>query len=250
MSLTSESRRLKRWRIGHGAYNHAQWEKRRRFLRFLLTTIGMTFLIKLDRVEGLENIPDQGAAVLLMNHIAFVDPIVLIQTVPRYITPMAKIEVYQYPVVGIFPRIWGVIPVRREEFDRRAVQGALEVLKAGEILLVAPEGTRSPQLQRGKEGFAYLASRAGAPVIPVALEGTEGFPALRYAKRWRQPGASVRFGKPFRFRPEYRRASGEELRRMADEAMYLLAGLLPASRRGTYADMNNATQDTIVWLEP
>jgi 1-acyl-sn-glycerol-3-phosphate acyltransferase len=217
-------------------------------LRFLLRTIGLTLLIKLERVEGLENIPDQGPAVLLMNHIAFVDPIVLLHVVPRYITPMAKIEVYQYPVVGILPRIWGVIPVRREEFDRRAVQGALEVLKAGEIVLVAPEGTRSPQLQRGKEGVAYLAGRSGAPVIPVALEGTEGFPALRYTHRWSQVGASVRFGRPFLFHSDYRRASGTELRKMADEAMYVLAGLLPASRRGAYADLAQATQDTFIWL--
>lgn len=248
MSLTSDSRGLDRGRIGWRAYRHAQWEKRRRVLRFLLRTIGLTLLIKLERVEGLENIPDQGPAVLLMNHIAFVDPIVLLHVVPRYITPMAKIEVYQYPVVGILPRIWGVIPVRREEFDRRAVQGALEVLKAGEIVLVAPEGTRSPQLQRGKEGVAYLAGRSGAPVIPVALEGTEGFPALRYTHRWSQVGASVRFGRPFLFHSDYRRASGTELRKMADEAMYVLAGLLPASRRGAYADLAQATQDTFIWL--
>jgi 1-acyl-sn-glycerol-3-phosphate acyltransferase len=131
----------------------------------------MTLLVKLDRVEGLNNVPETGPGILLINHIAFVDAIVVMHVVPRNIIPMAKVEVYEYPVIGIFPRIWGVIPVRREEVDRRAVQQALDVLRAGEIILVAPEGTRNPQLQRGKEGMAYLASRSGAPIIPVAVEG-------------------------------------------------------------------------------
>jgi 1-acyl-sn-glycerol-3-phosphate acyltransferase len=93
-----------------------------------------------------------------------------------------KIEVYSYPVIGIFPKLWGVIPVRREEFDRRAVQQVLEVLGAGEIVLVAPEGTRSPSLTQGKEGVAFLGHRSGAPIIPVAIDGTVGFPAVRSTK--------------------------------------------------------------------
>lgn len=230
------------------SYNHADWELRRRFCRFLLRTIGFTLLAKIDEVQGLENIPDKGAAILMINHIAFIDPIVVLHVVPRHIVPLAKIEVYNYPFVGIFPRLWGVIPVRREEFDRRAVQQVLAVLRAGEIVLVAPEGTRHPQLSRGKEGVAYLASRSGAPVIPVALEGTQGFPALRFSKRWKQSGAQVRFGKPFRFKKELQRPGREELRKMTDEAMYILASMLPEHRRGSYADLARATQDTIEWV--
>lgn len=229
-------------------YVHAHWETRRRFLRFLLRTLGMTLLVKLDRVEGVHNLPEIGPGILLINHIAFVDPIVVMHVVPRNIIPMAKVEVYEYPVIGVFPRIWGVIPVRREEVDRRAVQQALDVLKAGEIILVAPEGTRNPQLQRGKEGMAYLASRSGAPIIPVAVEGTPGLPALRFTHRWQQPGAFVKFGRPFRYRPEYHRAGRELLRQMADEAMYVLAGMLPAERRGYYHDLTQARQDTIDWI--
>jgi 1-acyl-sn-glycerol-3-phosphate acyltransferase len=230
-------------------YNHAHWEARRRLCRFLLKTIAFPFLIKLDEVEGLENIPRTGAAVLLINHIAFVDPIVCLHLVPRNIVPLAKIEVYDYPVVGLFPRLWGVIPVRREEVDRRAVQSALAVLEAGEIVLVAPEGTRRTQLERGKEGVAYLASHANAPVVPVAICGTRGFPALRGTARWREAGAIVRFGRPFRFRTERQRPRGEQLRRMTDEAMYALAAMLPSELRGVYADLSQATRETYQWLE-
>jgi 1-acyl-sn-glycerol-3-phosphate acyltransferase len=227
-------------------YNHADWARRRRVLRFLLRTIGFTLFAKVDQVDGLENFPSQGPAILMINHIAFIDPIVIIHVVPRNIVPLAKIEVYSYPVIGILPRIWGVIPVRREEFDRRAVQQVLEVLKAGEIVLVAPEGTRSPQLSQGKEGIAYLASRSGVPVIPVAIDGTIGFPTFRLSKRWRGPGAHVTFGKPFCFHSEVAHPGKEELRKMTDEAMYILAGMLPEQRRGVYADLAQATRDTIV----
>lgn len=230
-------------------YRHADWQKRRNILRFLIKYIGFTILAKLYKVEGLENVPAQGPAILMINHIAFIDPIVVLHVVPRNIVPLAKIEVYEYPVVGIFPRLWGVIPVRREEFDRRAVQQVFEVLHAGEIVLVAPEGTRGPQLSQGKEGVAFLASRSGVPVIPVAIEGTVGFPSLRlFSSAWRKPGAHIRFGKPFRYRSDLGRPQRELLRKMTDEAMYILASMLPEQRRGVYADLSKATRDTVEWV--
>lgn len=231
-------------------YDHSRWELQRRFLRFLLRTIGFSLLVRLEGVYGLDNVPARGPALLMINHIAFVDPIVVLHVLPRNIVPLAKAEVYEYPLIGIFPRLWGVIPVRREEVDRRAVQSVLRVLDAGEIVLVAPEGTRGPALKNAKEGIAYLGSRSGVPIIPVAIEGTEGLPTLRFTKRWYGPGVEVRFGRPFRYRAEFRRARSEDLRRMTDEAMYVLAALLPPHRRGEYADLSKATQETIEILPP
>ena len=230
-------------------YIHAKYEKRRRFLRFLIRNIGFTLLARIDQVEGLENIPAQGPAILMINHIAMIDPIVVMNVIPnRNIVPMAKIEVYNYPLIGIFPRMYGVIPVRREEVDRRALQLAFDVLKAGEIILVAPEAHRHPYLQRAKEGIAYISLHSGAPIIPVAIDHTIGFPTLPFTKRWSQPGARISFGRPFRFRPELKRLSRENLRLMTDEAMYLLAKLLPEYRRGYYSDFSQATQETIEYL--
>jgi 1-acyl-sn-glycerol-3-phosphate acyltransferase len=230
--------------LRQGEYHHADWENQRRFLRFLLRTLGFTLLVRLDRVEGLENIPKKGPGILLMNHIGWVDPIVLVHVVPRNIIPLGKVEVFDYPVIGIFPRVWGAIPVQRGGVDRRAVQSALEVLKKGEIILVAPEGTRNPKLQRGKGGFAYLASRSSAPIIPVAIEGSPGYPVIRYSRRWRESPIVVKFGRPIVYRDEYKRAGREELRKLSDEAMYHLAAMLPEGRRGYYSDLNEATQDT------
>jgi 1-acyl-sn-glycerol-3-phosphate acyltransferase len=162
--------------------------------------------------------------------------------------PLAKSEVYEYPLIGIIPRLWGVIPVKRDEIDRGAIRSAIQVLNAGECLLVAPEGTRGDALRRGRDGAAYLASRTGAAIVPVAIEGTVGFPAFRTSERWKQPGAEIKFGKPFRFKPRFQGAKGETLSKMTDEAMFVLANLLPEHRRGEYADVANGTQDTIEWV--
>jgi 1-acyl-sn-glycerol-3-phosphate acyltransferase len=229
-------------------YNHAHWETRRRFLRFLIARIGLTLLTKLDRVEGLEKVPAHGAAIIMINHIAFVDPIAVMHVLPRNIIPMAKVEVYNYPLIGIFPRMWGVIPVRREEVDRQALHQALDILEAGEIVLVAPEGTRHTQLADAKVGVAYLASRSGAPVIPTAIDGSIGFPSFRTSSRWREPGIVIRFGRAFQYRSDTGRPGRAQLRQMTDEAMYVLAALLPEHRRGEYADLSKATQNTITWV--
>lgn len=229
-------------------YDHARLEPRRRVLRFFIRNIGFTMLAKVDSVEGVENVPARGPAILIINHINFIDPFAVINALPRNIVPMAKVEVYNYPIVGIFPRIYGVIPVQREEFDRRAIQGAMEVLRAGEIILVAPEAHRGPQLREGKEGVAYLATRANVPVVPVAIDGTIGFPTLFFLPRWREPGAVVKFGRPFRYKTFGQRAGREILRQMTDEAMYILASMLPEHRRGVYADLSQATHETFEWV--
>ena len=244
--MTSPSVRASIW--SPKGYDHARLEPRRRVLRFLIRYIGFTILVKMDHTEGIEKVPSKGPAIMMINHINFVDPFVVMNALPRNIVPMAKVEVYNYPIVGIFPRLYGVIPVQREEFDRRAIQGALEVLRAGEIILVAPEAHRGPQLREGKEGVAYLATRADAPIVPVAINGTIGFPTLPMLPRWRGDGALVKFGDPFRFKTHGQRAGKELLRKMTDEAMYILAGMLPEYRRGFYADLSLATQETIEWV--
>ena len=230
------------------AYNHQHLIFRRRICRFLMNTIAFTLLIKLDRVEGMENVPRSGPALVYINHIAFVDPIVFVHVFSRDVVPMAKIEVYNYPVVGIFPRLWGVIPVRRSEIDRRAIQMAVDVLDAGEIVLVAPEGTRHPAITDVKEGLAYLATRTGVPLLPCVIDGTVGFPAMRYSARWHGAGVRVRIGKPFRFIPQSQRVRKDQLHQMNDEAMYILAAMLPEHLRGDYHDLSKATQNTIEWL--
>ncbi|GAB4496375.1 MAG: lysophospholipid acyltransferase family protein [Anaerolineales bacterium] len=216
-------------------YVPEEWASNRRLLRALLHHIGFRFLARIDAVDGVEHVPAEGALILLMNHLAFVDSLAVIHSLKRDVVPLAKVEVYQYPLINIFPRLWGVIPVRREGMDLRAIRMALNVLDTGDAILIAPEGTRSPQLQRGKEGIAYLAARSQAILQPVALEGSPGFPTLPFTRRWRGEGIRVKFGRPFRLRTVPQRLSREQLREITDESMLMLAELLPEHRRGYYA---------------
>ena len=225
-------------------YDHARLERTRTFLRFLLRYPGW-LLMRVNRIDGLENLPTKGPGIIMINHIAWVDPMVVIHASPRHPVPLGKIEAWSYPVFGIVPDMWGAIPVQREAVDSKTLRQARDVLTSGELLLVAPEGTRNDSLQRGLEGIAYLGSRSGAPIIPVTLENTEGYPTIPFSRRWWQTGAQVRFGRPFRYRPEYKRARREELRLMTDEAMYILAGMLPPNRRGVYADVDQVNFKTI-----
>ncbi len=230
------------------AYNHAQYEPARKRLRWMIDNIAWRWLAKIESVTGVENLPVAGPAIIMINHIAFIDPIVVMGNLPRNIVPMAKREVYDYPVWGIFPKLWNVIPVDRDGLDLTALKSALAVLKAGEVILVAPEGTRHPALQDVQGGFSWLAVKSKVPIVPVAIEGTPGFPSIKKA-RWQQPGAQVKLGKPFVFTHEGRRTPPRDvLKKMTDEAMYILAEMLPEERRGAYADLENATTDYIQFL--
>jgi 1-acyl-sn-glycerol-3-phosphate acyltransferase len=229
------------------AYDHARREPTRRVLRWLITHVGWRFLARIDRdrLAGLENLPAVGPAILMINHIAFVDPVVVLGNLPRNVVPMAKAEVHHLPVWGFFTRLWGVIPVHREELDRRALEQALAVLEAGEVILIAPEAHRHEALTQGRVGVAYLAHKSGAPVIPVAIAATSGYPTLMGPWNARKPGAYFQLGRPFRFKPFPGRLPRERLRLMTDEAMYRLAAMLPEHRRGYYSDSSRATMETI-----
>jgi 1-acyl-sn-glycerol-3-phosphate acyltransferase len=221
-----------------------RWEPIRRFLRFLMDNIAFRYLAKIDSIEGEENVPMQGPGIVYFNHTSLIDSVTVVKSIRRNVVPVARFDFTNVPIWGIFPKLWGTIPIRRGEVDRNALDQAVRVLESGELLLLAPEGTRSPAMQRAKHGIAFLAARTGAPVIPVAVEGTEGFPTIS-PRRWAKPGARIRIGKPFRFRIPGGKVPRAWLHKMTDEAMYRLAALLPPARRGVYGDLRLATTDTI-----
>ncbi len=228
-------------------YDHASLVPIRNTLRWLLRNIGFRWLARVGDVHGIEHFPSTGPAILMMNHIAFIDPIIVLGSLPRHIVPLAKREVYKYPVFGIFPRLWQVIPVERQGFDRTAVRKALAVLNSGEILLIAPEGTRHSALHTVKEGFTYLAYKANVPIIPVAIEGTPGLPTLS-SKRLAASNATIRLGKPFRLKRVNGHLSRNQLHQMTNECMYVLAGMLPEHRRGVYSNLETVTHELTEYL--
>lgn len=148
------------------------------------------------RVEGLEHLP-AGPAVLVANHPSALDPLFLAAAVPDRLLFLAAAEFFALPAVGWAMRIYGCIPVRRGEVDAAAVRGALLALEGGRKVAVFPQGrvTPHPNGRPGLRGAALLASRAGVPVVPIALAGTgRVFPLGAWLPR---PGrVAVRIGPP------------------------------------------------------
>ncbi|MEV6969721.1 lysophospholipid acyltransferase family protein [Hamadaea sp. NPDC051192] len=191
-------------------------------------------LIFRPQVEGLDNVPRQGPAILASNHLSFSDSIFMPLVVPRKVTFVAKAEYFtEKGIKGRLKKMFfvgtGTIPVDRS--GGRAAQAALDtqlrVLRSGEIAGIYPEGTRSPdgRLYRGKTGVARLALESGAPVIPVAmLNADEVQPPGKVLPKVMR--VKIRFGAPLDF-SRYEGMAGERFveRAVTDEIMYELMEL-------------------------
>jgi len=149
------------------------------------------------RVTGLEHLPKTGPVLVAGNHTGFLDGPVVFVLLPRPSAFLVKSELYDTPVRRVleFAR---QIPVRRGTPDRTALHRALDILRAGGVLGVFPEGTRGEgRLESVQHGIGYLALRAGCPVVPVVCVGTaDALPKGRRLPRWRAP-VTVAFGPAF-----------------------------------------------------
>lgn len=185
-------------------------------------------------VIGAENVPTSGPVILAPNHLAIADSFIVPLVLPRQVAFLAKAEYFQGSgVKGALSR-WlfsslGAIPVERGRgrAAKEALEEAERVLAGGGAFGIHPEGTRSPdgRLYRGRTGVARLALSSGAPVVPVALSGTERL-LPRGGKIPRITPITVRFGEPL----DFSRYAGMErslpvLRSITDEVMYAIAEL-------------------------
>lgn len=193
------------------------------------------FRLALDlRLEGLEKLPRTGAAILAVNHTSYVDPLLLGAFAKRPIAMMSKAENFHLPFFGLLVRLYGAFPVHRGAADRAALQTALNLLNDGQLLLMAPEGTRSKDgaLQKGHDGVALLAARSGAPVVPVAIGGAHQ--VARNVRRLRRTRVTVQVGDPLRFELAAGRAGRGEMTHFTAQLMIALAAMLPPEQRGLY----------------
>lgn len=204
---------------------------------FLLGLLRLLMKLLLQTTTtGLENVPPDGPVIFVINHIAWLDPVAALGILPRRTIPMAKEEVFRYFVVGWLVRLYGVIPVRRGEADVPAIKRALQILRAGGAVLLAPEGTRSPTgcLQPGKDGAATLALRGPAPIVPVGVTGTRGI--HRAWLKLRRPAIHFSIGPAFWLTPPAgeRPLSRTHLPGLTRQVMTRLAAQLPEEMRGVY----------------
>jgi 1-acyl-sn-glycerol-3-phosphate acyltransferase len=159
------------------------------------------------RIEGAENIPKSGPAILVSNHISAGDTYLVPALLRRRMTFPAKLELFHGKglkgrLLAWFLRSVGQVPMDRSggRASAGSMDNVLQVLRNGELLGIYPEGTRSPdgRLYKGKTGVARLVLQAGVPVVPLAVIGTEFVPsAIPKVPTMRRP--LVRIGRPLDF---------------------------------------------------
>ncbi len=195
----------------------------------------LSWLLLRPVVIGLEHVPRDGAFVAVVNHLSIADPAVMYVHFPRQMIVFVADKWRRVFGIRQLVETVGVIWVARGEADLSAIKQALTALRAGQPLGMAPEGTRSRarSLQPGKVGAAYLADRAGVPILPVAISGTERL--TENLRRLRRTPVRMVIGPPFRLPPNGR-ATGDVLAEYTDQVMCRIAALLPPEYRGVYAD--------------
>jgi len=205
-------------------------ETLQRLVRFLIKNLTHTEFI------NPENIPASGPVILAINHMSQIDtPVLFVNPTRPDITALVTTKYKENWLVRLFTDIAEGIWIDRDIADFTAIRKASEVLARGWVLGIAPEGTRSKtgQMQEGKPGTIMLALKTGAPIVPVALTGTED--GLKKLLRLRRPHITATFGEPFilpEFPPHHR---SEELHRWTDILMRRIAVLLPEKYRGIYS---------------
>jgi len=203
-----------------------------RTVRAIIRAI-LPLLVRLER-RGEENFSLDPPYILATNHLSIFDSPVLLVTCPHTVRAFAAAKHRSNPIYAPLLAMMGSIWVRRGEVDRTALREALEVLDKGEVLGMAPEGTRARDeyaLQEGKTGPAYLATRADVPIVPVGIAGTEKI--KDNLPRLRRTDVRVTVGEPFRL-PRSGRVRSQELREYTETIMRRIAALLPEEYRGVY----------------
>jgi len=132
--------------------------------------------IKGIKVEGRENIPEEGPIIIACNHISLWDPVIVGCTMPRQVFFMAKEGLFEKPVLGRLLKGLGTFPVKRGRGDISAIKTSLAILKDNKVLGIFPEGTRSKSgdIQEAMAGIVLIMEKSRAPVLPVRVYGSRG----------------------------------------------------------------------------
>jgi 1-acyl-sn-glycerol-3-phosphate acyltransferase len=189
------------------------------------------------KAEGRDNVPSTGPLVLVANHVHVLDPIFVAFSLPRWITFVAKEELFH----SLFLRLWlrwaGSLPLQRDGRVRekqRILESARQALEEGLILGMFPEGGRSHdgKLRKGKPGSAVIASKTDVPVLPVGVIGTDKIHGISWL--WKRPPVVVKIGKPFKLPPTNNKISRSQMQSLTTQLMGEIAALLPPEYQGAY----------------
>jgi 1-acyl-sn-glycerol-3-phosphate acyltransferase len=194
------------------------------------------------RVFGVEHVPASGPVIIASNHLSFIDSVVIPLAVPRRVRFLAKAEYFEGRGlcgrgIALFFHLIDAVPVRRtgNRDSMRSLELALEVLREGTAFGIYPEGTRSRdgRLYRGRTGVGWLALTSGAPVVPVALTGTDRVQPVG-SNRLRVRPVTITFGAPIDPGTYRGLPAGRARRELTDEVMNRIATLSRQVRADVY----------------
>ena len=159
----------------------------RTIARFCFTIFGRL------EITGQECVPPYGPLIVVSNHLSYNDPPALFASVPRSLIFLGKVELFSNPFKRAFMRWAGVYPLNRSATGVDAMRTALDLLAQDKALVIFPEGriSSAKAMERAKPGAAFLAIKSQAPILPVGISGTEGFPPWRMVFPFRRFGASA-----------------------------------------------------------
>jgi len=179
------------------------------------------------RVIGEENLKMEGAALIVANHVSFLDPPFIGQAFDEPLYFFARKTLFNHPLAGRILRSWQTIPIDRDKPDASSLKATIRLLKSGKKVLMFPEGTRSPDgyLQKAEAGVGLFIAKSSAPVLPVRIYGSyEAYP--RGAKFIRPAQIRLVVGKPYVPDLKAHQAEGRNLyQSLADEVMERIGGL-------------------------
>jgi 1-acyl-sn-glycerol-3-phosphate acyltransferase len=194
------------------------------------------------RVFGVEHVPTSGPVIIASHHLSFIDSVVIPLAVPRRVRFLAKAEYFEGRGlrgrgIALFFHLIDAVPVRRtgNRDSMRSLELALEVLREGTAFGIYPEGTRSRdgRLYRGRTGVGWLALTSGAPVVPVALTGTDRVQPVG-SNRLRVRPVTITFGAPIDPGAYRGLPAGRARRELTDEVMNRIAALSRQVRADVY----------------
>jgi len=209
----------------------------RNILRWLIRLI--FHLISRVEVTGYEYLPKEGGFVLAVNHLGFLDVPIGLYALDRW--DMYVMVAEKWEKVGLFrwaAKYLNIFFIDRFNPDIKALRKAIAIMENNNILIIAPEGTRSRvgSMIEAKPGVSYFAAKLNRPIVPVAITGTEDKAVIANLKRLRRSHITLTAGPAFTLPPLPRENRDQVLRQYTDEIMCQIAALLPEKYRGVYAN--------------
>jgi 1-acyl-sn-glycerol-3-phosphate acyltransferase len=210
-------------------------------MKYLLRWLVRALFNLVARVEvtGYEYLPTEGSYVVATNHLGIVDAPLAFYALDRW--DMFVMVAEKWNEIALFRwlgKYFNFIFIDRFNPDIKALRKVIDLMKEDNILVIAPEGTRSRtgSLIEAKSGVSYLATKLNRPIIPVALTGTEDKVLFGNLKRLKRTRMTITAGPSFTLPPLPREGRDKALKQYTDEIMCHIAAILPERYRGVYAE--------------